>query len=90
MYRHFITQAEYEDIVATTTGDRPPHCNQTMFHEPGVCAFCDGFYRANPNFVPESYVTPEANGWGGNQAPVVNDVEAAREEQAYKRLFECY
>ncbi len=79
-YRQYMTQQEYDRIVNSCKGEVPPHCNQTMFHEPSVCAYCDGYYRANPGFVPESYVGPEANGWGGNQAPIVNDKMAVEEQ----------
>ncbi len=88
MYRQFISEAERDRII-NEYSDRntPPHCNDQMFHEPGVCAFCDGYYRLNPDFVPTSYVTPEANGWGGNQAPIVDDAKAAEEDAEWQKAL---
>jgi hypothetical protein len=90
MYRQFLSRADYDEIVADYGrygADTMPHCNVTMFHEPGICAFCDGYYRLNPNFKPTAYVTREANGWGGNQAPIVDDAKAMEEQSAWDRLW---
>ena len=84
MYRSYLTQDEYDEIVCDYDDPKtPPHCNSETFHEPGVCAFCDGYYVANPRFIPAVYATPEANGWGGNMAPKVDDQKAIEEERAW-------
>jgi hypothetical protein len=82
MYREYYSQKEWDEIAHGKYGgkDTFPHCNQTFFHAPGICPFCDGYYYRNPGFVPSTYVEPEANGWGGNQAPKLDD-EKARQEQ---------
>lgn len=90
-YKKYLSQNEYDHIVSQDYTDDPdtfPHCNTTMFHEPGVCAFCDGYFRRHPDFHPVNYVTREANGWGGNQAPIVDDALAAREEAEWKQFQE--
>lgn len=90
MYRQYMSQEKYDDIVNSdrVEPDIFPHCNQTMFHEPGVCAFCDGYFRRHPRFVPESYVTPEANGWGGNKAPIIDDEKAAQEQAEWNEWMQ--
>jgi hypothetical protein len=91
MYRQFISEAERQKIIAEYGKygkDTPPHCNDKMFHEPGVCAYCDGFYKLNPGFTPPSYVTPEAYGWGGNAAPIVDDDAAAEEDEMWRKALE--
>jgi hypothetical protein len=88
MYRTFISEAERKRIIDEYSDPKtPPHCDDRMFHEPGICAFCDGYYHQNPAFKPASYVTPEANGWGGNQAPIVNDEKAAEEDAAWNKAL---
>ncbi len=88
MYRQFISEADYVEIVNTDFGaDSMPHCNPTMFHVAGTCPYCDNHYRVHPDFKPTSYVTREANGWGGNQAPIVDDAKAAEEKSAWDRMW---
>lgn len=80
MYRQYLTQDEHDEIVEGYKDPTTrPHCNSETFHKPGVCAFCDGYYKRNPGFTPAAYATPEANGWGGNMAPMVNDLLADEE-----------
>ena len=81
-YRRYITQAERDRIVADATPGVSPHCNAETLHEPETCAFCDGFYAAGGTH-PSEYSTPGANGWGGNQAPIVDDEKAAAEQAAW-------
>jgi hypothetical protein len=81
-YRGYMSKKEYDEIVNSDRSDPDifPHCDQTVFHEPGICAYCDGYYRRHPGFNPPAYVAAEANGWGGNQAPVIDDDKAAEEQ----------
>ena len=90
MYRQYLSKEEYDDIVHSDRDDPdiPPHCDPTMFHEPGICAFCDGYFRRHPSFKPATYVTPEANGWGGNQAPIVDDTKASEEQAQWDQWVE--
>lgn len=89
MYRQFISQEEYDEIVNEYIySDNFPHCNQTMFHSPGVCAFCDGYYKGHPGFMPPVYEFADANGWGGNMAPIIDDVKAAEEQVAIKKFWD--
>lgn len=92
MYRQYITHEEYDEIVNEDYGDEDtyPHCSTTCWHEPGVCAFCDGYYRRYTEFVPTQYTAREANGWGGNVAPEVDDEKAEAEQLAYRQLFAKY
>lgn len=84
MYRRFISQADYDEIVQTyKDSDTPPHCNQNVFHDPGLCAYCDSYYKAHPSFQPPEYEFADANGWGGNMAPIVDDKLAAEEQAAW-------
>src|SRR5437868_3256017 len=96
MYRQFISQAERDRIVNEYSDrDTPPHCNDRMFHRSGICAFCDGYYKANGvagdslAALPRGafFVEPEANGWGGNQAPTVDDIGAAEEDAIWDRAL---
>ena len=89
MYRQFISQADYDRIVNNDHVDDPdifPHCNTETFHEPGTCPYCDSYFRRHPGFTPAVYATREANGWGGNQAPILDDVKAAEEQQAWDAM----
>jgi hypothetical protein len=92
-YRAYISKAKYDEIV-NSYGERygdmntPPHCNSSTFHAPTTCAFCDGYYRVHPGFRPAQYATREANGWGGNVAPIVDDAKAAAEDAAWQRVFD--
>jgi hypothetical protein len=91
MYREFISETDRDEIIANYGRygtNTPPHCNETMFHKPGTCAFCDGYYGLNPDFKPASYVSREANGWGGNMAPIVDDKKAATERSTWDQIFE--
>jgi len=84
-YQEYISREEYDRIANDDTlGDETtfPHCNTETWHEPGVCAFCDNHYRRFGT-RPGPYATPEANGWGGNMAPIVDDVKAAEEQAAF-------
>ena len=87
MYQRYLTQVECDAIIAGYMDDRPPHCNPTTLHEPKSCAFCDGYYQRNPGKVPQTFSSPEANGWGGNVAPIVDDARAAEEDAAWKRAL---
>lgn len=92
MYRQFISQAERQRIIDGYDDDRPPHCNDKMFHKPDVCAFCDGYYKRNGSELPRGafYVFEEANGWGGNQAPTVDDAKAAEEDAQWQRIWDSF
>jgi len=51
MYREFISETDRDEIIANYGRygtNTPPHCNETMFHKPGTCAFCDGYYGLKP------------------------------------------
>lgn len=89
-YQKYITQEKYDEIVNGYEGCSPdtfPHCNQTTFHEPGVCAYCDGYFKRHPGFIPASYAPLEANGWGGNKAPIVDNVLAYEEKEELELLL---
>lgn len=90
MYRHYMTQAEYDEIANGKYSDEDtfPHCNQSTFHRPQTCAYCDGYYKSHPAFTPETYAAAEANGWGGNMAPIVDDEEAAKEEAVWTKMMD--
>ena len=99
MYKNFISRAEYDRIVQSypeAYGSRSPHCDPSVRHRPSHCAFCDGFYLANPEerevmatfigITGEDWTPDIANGWGGNVAPVVDDDKAAEEDAAWMRV----
>lgn len=88
MYSQYVSQEEYEKIVNTDYGDTFPHCNTTTFHSPGICPYCDSYYRQHPDFHPVAYATPEANGWGGNIAPIVDDQKALEEKGVIRKFWE--
>ncbi len=88
MYRQFISQADYDEIAngKYSDPDSYPHCNSETFHEPGTCPFCDGHYKSHPHFRPDVYAPREANGWGGNMAPILDDAKAAEEQAQWDRV----
>lgn len=90
LYQNYMTQAEYQEIAngKYSSPDSYPHCNIETFHEPGTCAYCDGHYLKHPGFTPPTYATREANGWGGNRAPIVDDVKAALEDRDWKAFVD--
>lgn len=85
MYRSVYSREEWDEIVNNDfdSDDTVPHCNPNTFHLLGTCPFCDSYYRQHPSFRPVLYSPPEANGWGGNQAPRCDDEDAEQERNEW-------
>lgn len=91
LYRQYYTQKEWDQIIDEYGYGDPdifPHCNQNTFHQPGTCPYCDGYYKQHPGFKPTQYETPEANGWGGNMAPILDDDLANQETAEWHKFLE--